>query len=215
MTERDLMAGWRQLLTVIQLFDPKAHIAGGAVRDIRLGREIKDVDVFADDRDAVRIQDVMRRCDYRMISQKGSDYFEHNPEVRKVDYWQRDDELPVNIIYLATGLTVEENIARFDLGICKTGFDGHKIISSKDFANDWNQAEMTMVFCANPLQYLRTLERYDRLQAKYEAWPLVIPEQFRKFAPVPKAAWQSKQSLSASSGTSNKSTSIKSSRWRT
>lgn len=178
------LSKWAALLGELQFFDPDLHIAGGALRDLRCQRPIKDVDIFMEYGNVsrhVKVKDKLRAMGYHMVAQFGEDYFTHAPNTKVVDYWQRDEELPVNVIFQKNRFSLDEQLKRFDFGICQIGFNGVQVVSTDFFLQDMSEEKFTLRSCENSDQYYSSLQRYERLKEKYEEWPLVVPEQFKKF----------------------------------
>lgn len=184
MSEKGVMAKlskWGELLGLIQTYDPVAHIAGGALRDLRCHRPIKDVDVFADARHVKGIQSILRAQGYSVISQEGEEYFTHAPNTACVDIWTKGDGIPVNVIFQKDLFKLDDQLKRFDFGICQIGFDGRAVSSTMFFLQDMYDAQFVLRGCENHGSFQNSMLRYERLKEKYEEWPLVIPECMERY----------------------------------
>lgn len=171
------------ILSSIHPFAPEVHIAGGAVRDLILNRPVKDIDLFvkASSFGAVRSMIEVHRT---ITDLKGSEYFDWDPTIAVVAEFEALGLTPVNIIGLSVdNLTIDKNLQRFDLGLCRVAHDCTGIIYTPEFWHDVDRKQFTVRACRNETQYGHMLRRYGRLKAKYD-WPLVSPPEFQKFVPT-------------------------------
>ena len=100
------------------------------------------------------------------------------------DHVQERGGLALNVIMLTKPLTAEENIARFDFGICRIAFDGARFEMHWGYEYDRMEERFTLRRCVSPQTLLLSLARYKRLEQKYVGWDLVIPSQFSEFMPT-------------------------------
>lgn len=180
----DFMNECARILTALQAIAPEAHVAGGAVRDWLLERPVKDIDVFvSSDSPEAKVAKAVRK--FRPVVERVVDgaYFASDRSVcGSVEYADREHELPpINIIRLTGRHTIESNIARFDLGLCRAAFDGKEIITHADFRRDVRFKRFTVRKCENADQFALSLARFNRLEAKYPGWLFNVPEEFAHF----------------------------------
>jgi hypothetical protein len=190
--EHSIPQRWKEVLTALQKNGfPEAIIAGGALRDLDHGREIKDVDIFVLDHGPSTEEDLEKAFGYapnRALTD-GSEYhigraarpvtqvyeFEHDaPELWFTESDHHGTQ-PFQVIVLkqpersATRFFrfPEFVLADFDLGICRIYYDGRELVRTHDYRND----EIDKVFRSYiPLtgkQLDLTKERVARLLKKY------------------------------------------------
>lgn len=172
------------ILSSIHPFAPEAHIAGGAVRDLILNRPVKDIDLFVSAENALAVAQKIKQVRPFFVSVRGGDYFEWDPTIVEVAEYEGNGLLPINLISLnVPNLTIDKNLQRFDLGLCRVAHDLTGIIYTPEFWHDVDRKQFTVCACRNETQYGHTLVRYGRLKGKYD-WPLVTPPEFQKFVPT-------------------------------
>ena len=123
------------ILAALQQIAPEAHIAGGAVRDTILQKQIHDIDVFMSDEHIEEAAALLRSsCSYVKVGE-WKQYLEFSdPAMTRVAKFEKHDQtIPICIIGLLSQYTSpRNNIARFDFGICMAAFYAIGIgISSK------------------------------------------------------------------------------------
>ena len=181
------------ILSRVKKADPSAYVAGGALRDLFNNRPVKDVDVFVSAE--TDIKNVERRftTDFvRFHQTMSSDYFDFaDPTVKWTQEYRphlSSFPVPVNIIALAPShAPLMENIHRFDFGFCRIAYDGETITHTPEYSHDINNKVLTLRRCENEAQMDRSMARYARFFLKYP-WPLVVPEEFKKFNGEPRIA---------------------------
>lgn len=174
------------VLTTLKAIDPHANAAGGFFRDRDNGRAVKDLDVFLHTERRVELLRLMGSLGFAATVYSGADYFEHEPTVVDAEMFEHEDGiyLPVNVIRLTTPTSLEQNLVRFDFGICRIGTDGEKVVCSTDYEIDQRLETFTLLRCESEQQYARSMDRYERISQKYADWELVVPEEFKKFEPA-------------------------------
>jgi hypothetical protein len=174
------------ILTKLQQIAPAAHIAGGAVRDTVLQRDIADIDIFLADEhleDAV----VMLRCECGYVKVgEWKQYLEFSdPAMTRVAKFEKADEtIPICIIgLLAEYARPNANVSRFDFGICMSWFDGKRIACTLAFSEDSSNKTFTLCRADNLAQFFYSMSRFEKLTGeRYRGWSLTIPEKFRELA---------------------------------
>ena len=111
------MSDYTTVLTTLQQIAPEAHIAGGAVRDTILQKQIHDVDVFMKDEHVEEAAALLRSsCSYVKVGE-WKQYLEFSdPAMTRVAKVEKADEtIPICIIGLLPSFAnPKDNIARFD-----------------------------------------------------------------------------------------------------
>ena len=150
------MHDYTTVLTTLQQIAPEAHIAGGAVRDTILQKQIHDIDVFMSDKHVEEAAALLRSsCSYV-----------------KVGEWKEylgfsDPAIP------------QANMARFDFGICMAAFDGKQTIRADAFDCDVENHSFTLRRADNQAQFNYSMSRYDKITAgRYSGWSLVLPDEY-------------------------------------
>lgn len=172
-------ADWSALLRAIRRVCPTAVIAGGALRDLDNGREVKDIDVFVfadSDREAFAAMEALNGANldvsYDETFEGGKAYPEdQNLEVIQIaELHGHDLEVPVQLIFVRwdTARIVE----RFDYGICRLSWDGETLTRPPEYDED----KAAKVFRLRrdrptPISMRGSVRRYARLTAeKYPDW---------------------------------------------
>lgn len=174
---------WLDVLSLVQSINPTAVLAGGCLRDLILGGEVKDLDVFVDASNENLWEDLqqvlMLRHGWRVCMQVNADYVASmRGEVAKVVGFRVPGcEHEVQIIGLKSLTTPYEAIERMDFGACQIGIAGPThCLFTKDAAVDFRQRTITMLEPADHVQECRSLARATRFAEKYHASDVrVIP----------------------------------------
>ena len=85
---------------------------------------------------------------------------------------------------LTKPLTTEENVARFDFGLCRIAYDGERFDTHWSYESDRMDELFALRRCVSPQTLLLSLTRYKRLEQKYVGWDLVVPSKFSEFVPT-------------------------------
>jgi len=168
------------LLAQCKTKSPNAHVGGGAIRDILLDRPIRDIDIFVGIGTSSGVKELLERKGCEATRAVTAEYFVSDPRVvEAVEYSGWD--YPINLISMTTDITMEENIERFDFGICRVAFDGFTTLIPASFELDAAARHFTLRKCENEGQFAQSVIRHRRLQDKYEGWPLIVPDEFKRF----------------------------------
>lgn len=184
-TPNDIPAEWKEALSVIKDVCPDAMIAGGALRDLDNGREVKDIDVFfsSGDPEAYWLR-VVKLCvalgvDAPNIDLEGraEDYGPITPTILGQFVAKRAGKLPINLIGANTNITELRLCERMDFGICRIAWDGSGPIFRHWTYEQDKAAQVFHLDAINPeTTESRSVERYNRLVEKYAGWPLKIED---------------------------------------
>ncbi|MBB3693045.1 hypothetical protein [Sphingomonas sp. BK580] len=166
-------AAYAATLAAVREVFPGALIAGGALRDLDNGREVKDLDIFAPN---VPDLDTFRALAARfgvLLSVMGGYESWATAECVGVIDLQIGDQ-PFQLIGLRSG--PETILPRLDFGICRIGFDGSEVIRTDEYLADQATQTFTLLRADDDAQRDRSLRRFDRLSAKYPGWKLFDPD---------------------------------------
>ena len=156
---------------------PEAIVAGGCLRDTIMHRPVNDIDVFVPEDDVWRARRAIRETHPECVRSIPEPYFVFNTEVRSVDYYAPKSGVvwpPVNIIGVTNGTcTPEQQLERFDFGICRVAFDGVRLWKDLAFDRDQRDETFSLLVSQSTRQREYSLARYERLQEKYAGWKLV------------------------------------------
>jgi hypothetical protein len=180
------VSNYTTVLTTLQQIAPEAHIAGGAVRDTILQKQIHDIDVFMEDAHVEEAAALLRSaCSYVKVGE-WKQYLEFSdPAMTRVAKFEKADEtIPICVIGLLPHFAnPEDNIARFDFGICMAAFDGQQTIRTAAFDQDERAHTFTLCRADNQAQFAYSLSRFEKITAaRYKGWSLVIPSEFEEHA---------------------------------
>jgi hypothetical protein len=177
---RDIPEPWLAVLAAIQAIAPQAHIAGGALRDLDNDRPVKDIDIFIPAEKDVAVSLLLLEMGFErtvgvdLSSMQGAD-----AAVSLSIEWHKEGQLPVNTVFLTGDVTLADNLARLDLGLCQIAFDGQCLLKTNAYREDQEAGVMTVTRCDNSEQMERTIKRHRRLLAKYPTHGFRIPTEFR------------------------------------
>lgn len=166
-----------------------AVIAGGAVRDLLLGRTVKDVDIWTLGEFTPRVVDYLNKLreESDILGNEAApvcagDYINGGLSQSAVHVGQvwdvsRDGTL-FNIIEMKNASSIEAVVSRFDFGICRAWVDmTGRVAFGADFARDYANSTFTLLAPENGRE--RSLARFTRLAGpggKYAGWTLIDPE---------------------------------------
>ena len=163
-----------------------AHIAGGAVRDTILGRPIRDVDIFLHDTAGDPAAALLRaKFGYVKVGEWRQYEMFSDPMVARVAKFEKADEtIPICLIGLTKDLAPDDNIARFDFGVCMAAWDGTgAMITNDDFKRDIESKTFTLCRADNLAQFSYSMVRFKKLTAdRYKDWGLSVSDQFEALA---------------------------------
>src|SRR5262249_9197287 len=156
------------ILAALQQIAPEAHIAGGAVRDTLLQKQIRDVDVFMSDEHVEEAAGLLRSaCSYVQVGE-WKQYLEFSdPAMTRVGEFEKADEaIPICVIGLRPQFTSpRDNIARFDFRVCMVAFDGKQTIRTAEFDQDEKARTFTLCRADNRAQFTYSMSRFEKLTA--------------------------------------------------
>ena len=174
------------VLTTLQRIAPEAHIAGGAVRDTILQKQIHDIDVFMKDEHVEEAAALLRSSHSYVKVGEWKEYLGFSdPAMTRVAKFEKADEtIPICIIGLLPGFAnPRDNIGRFDFGICMAAFDGKQTIRTAEFDKDEKANTFTLCRADNYAQFAYSLSRFEKTTAaRYKGWSLSIPDEFEGLA---------------------------------
>jgi Poly A polymerase head domain len=172
------------ILAGIKREAPEAHIAGGAVRDTILEREIHDIDVFLHRDNKDRAAALLRReLGYVKVGEWQQFYEEFSDAAIDcvAKFEKADQTIPVCLIALKKAFTEQENMSRFDFGICMAAWTGGdaKPILMREFEDDRKEKKFTLHRADNKAQLAYSMTRCKKLTAtRYQGWNIAIPDHF-------------------------------------
>ena len=180
------MYRYTEIIKTIRTIAPQAHIAGGAVRDTILDKPIHDIDVFMDDE---HVEEAARLLRSRLGFVKVGEWKQYlgfsDPAMTRVAKFEKAEEtIPLCIIGLKSQyMAPEDNIGRFDFGVCMAAFDGENVIRADEFRDDVDNQTFTLCRADNIEQFNYSMERYRKITAgRYSGWALRIPSEFKDYA---------------------------------
>lgn len=178
-------AEWLEALHAVQTVAPGAVIAGGALRDLFLGRPFKDLDIFvhlhdpANDRAAIfSALTALGFCSSGTIDfsyAKGM-----TKECYAADSFTRSVMafgcIPVVGLLEVQIVVLNEpfKLSRMDFGLCQIAYDGDALTYSDEFMHDAVNEVFTVCRADTEDELARSRRRYERLHNKYPGWNLVL-----------------------------------------
>jgi hypothetical protein len=180
------MFDYTALLATLQQIAPEAHIAGGAVRDTILQKQIHDIDVFMKDEHAEEVAVLLRsRCGYVKVGEWKQYLGFSDPAMTRVAKFEKAAEtIPVCIIGLLPHFaSPKDNIARFDFGICMAAFDGKQTLRTAKFNKDEKARTFTLCRADSQPQFDYSLSRFEKITTeRYAGFSLIVPDEFEELA---------------------------------
>jgi hypothetical protein len=180
------MFDYTALLATLQQIAPEAHIAGGAVRDTILQKQIHDIDVFMKDEHAEEAAVLLRsRCGYVKVGEWKQYLGFSDPAMTRVAKFEKAAEtIPVCIIGLLPHFaSPKDNIARFDFGICMAAFDGKQTLRTAKFNKDEKARTFTLCRADSQPQFDYSLSRFEKITTeRYAGFSLIVPDEFEELA---------------------------------
>lgn len=172
--KNDIPMPWLDALAVIKLYCPEAMLAGGALRDLDNGREVKDLDIF--------VKGGKLEALYQLHSRMSSDgiYVEDIDPDAQYPIGDGNDvtgyftcgfeglDKPVQIIMV--DYPFEILLERFDYGICRILYDGKQLHVHADYIEDQEAQVFRLRRERNNIELSASVHRYARIVQKYEGW---------------------------------------------
>ena len=205
MSNLELPEQWQEVIRRIRGVAPSAVIAGGALRDLDNGREVKDIDVFfTGDLEWPHIMGRLEELGlFTYRSSCGGSYMDGAAD--EIDgtatYVSIDGDLPeLNLIQLSKDFNPALVIDRCDFGLCQIGYDLRGVVKTPQYEYDKANQCFTLTRAESVEGVRRSLKRFERLQRKYEGWKLVVPEEFMRIYQAARDAEEIAQQLEQASG---------------
>jgi Poly A polymerase head domain len=173
------------ILEALRQNSTPVHIAGGAVRDTILGRQIRDIDIFLGDAHGDDAAALLRSTFGYVKTGEWKRYeMFSDPMVARVAKFEKADEtIPLCLIGLKEELTPRENVERFDFGLCMAWWDGKNITTTDQFKRDAEAKTFTLCRADNNSQFAYSMIRFKKLAAdRYRDFTLSVPNQFEDLA---------------------------------
>jgi hypothetical protein len=179
------MYRYANIIKTIRSIAPQAHLAGGAVRDTILEKEIRDIDMFVDDDHVDEVAKLLR-TDFSCVKTGEWRQYElfSDPAMTRVAKFENAREtIPVCIIGLKSEYaSPKANISRFDFGLCMAAFDGSKVIRTHEFDSDMDGETFTLCRADNFQQFAYSMSRFKKISAeRYQGWTISIPSDFEEY----------------------------------
>jgi hypothetical protein len=181
-----MLEHYNPMLSAIRALDPTAHIGGGAVRDTLLERPIKDIDVFLHDGHSDEAARLLRsQFGFVKVGEWKQYLGFSDPAIARLAKFEKADETtPISLIGLSAEVEgIEDNLSRFDFGICMAAWTGEKIITMPKYRRDLEAKSFTLWRADNYHQFAYSMSRFDKItRDRYAGWQLVVLEEFKNLA---------------------------------
>jgi hypothetical protein len=168
---------WLDVIGKIRSHTPKlgnATIAGGALRDLDLGRAIKDVDIFIPN--VANLEDVLLNAldDVEYTSWNPIHHVSAKASAANIGVILDHYQFEVNgwrfeAIPIVNPFTQKTIIEQFDLGLCMITLDGDTVYRAPEYKHDVAHKLMTIV---NQKGNGSELRHAKRLLKKYVGWTI-------------------------------------------
>lgn len=167
---------WLDVVWDLGRFVPnRIWLAGGALRDLHLGREVKDLDLWlaaGADLDALMpAVEGWKQVNTVTAASTPGDLAFTGTYILPPGAWG-ETMPPVNLIQMARATTLEDILGSFDYGICQIGMGVDRVVLATDaYIHDVASATITRT------NYDRTeinaAQRRSRLATKFPHWRIV------------------------------------------
>ncbi|MBR1173917.1 hypothetical protein JQ617_08125 [Bradyrhizobium sp. KB893862 SZCCT0404] len=174
MTNPTLPLAWLDTMSRVRSVLPSAFLAGGALRDLDNGREVKDLDVFFTEEayNIAALEDGLAKQGYFYQSRCGGAYM--TDAAGEVDgstvYRSREGGPDLNLIQLTPGFNTAAIIDRVDFGLCQIGLDALGVVKTAAYDHDKANQRLTLTRADSVEGVMRSIKRYNRLSQKYQGW---------------------------------------------
>ena len=75
---------------------------------------------------------------------------------------------------------MQDNLARFDFGVCMAAWDGDKVYTAPEYKTDIERKTFTLCRADDLAQFNYSMSRFDKMTAdRYAGWKLVVPAEIR------------------------------------
>jgi hypothetical protein len=184
---------YNPILSELQKLDPLAHIAGGAIRDTLLERPIKDIDLFLGDYGIDKAAALLRsEFGFVKVGEWKQYLAFSDPRISRLAKFEKaDEETPIALIgltewnegYGRSVSSIEDNLGRFDFGICMAAWNGSDVITMPEYRRDLEAKTFTLCRADNEAQFNYSMKRFEKITAdRYAGWRLVVPKAFEDYA---------------------------------
>lgn len=169
---------WKDALAAVQAVCPEAVIAGGCLRDLDNGREVKDIDIFV----TGEKEGVLRGLHERMSSDgfdaeeiDTASMYPVGERNEVVGFFEvRFDDLDVPAQIIMVNWDTAKICDRFDFGICRIAFDGERLIRTGEYEADKHDEVFRLRRERDDIELVASIHRFARLSRKYEGWPFAL-----------------------------------------
>lgn len=163
---------WSNILAKVQIICPKAFIGGGAMRDLYLMEvpDVKDVDIFTTPVSYEILLELFPQDKDVINISEGREYQVSNTTIQQVYEFLVGSET-INVIVCDDSENfMNDQLERFDIGICKIGYDGRLITTHRQYLEDFYYKRI----CIRTSSYIEgSLARLNRIGKKYPTWEKV------------------------------------------
>jgi hypothetical protein len=192
------------VLKKIQLIFPEAIIAGGFLRDLELGYQPKDMDIFIEYREgytldslkpdfpSVKFENYDGMLDY--ISTEVAHVIDTRYCIGAVREWvplsdnpmiaSYHSPVPVQIIMVKEDMDVRERVDTFDIGLCQISHDGDILYKSPAFRYDEAFGQVTIVDAQTQEEFDRSFKRATKFADKYKFGVSITAAVAKQFDPL-------------------------------
>lgn len=170
---------WTDLILKIRTEFPSAIIAGGALRDYFNDVDVKDIDVFIPASEyAGKLHVLNKWFGYETNKTDIENEYKKKKLLEEVfEFYPHGFRNPLQIIIVNSDKTgvpfIGEQIARFDITVCRIAYDGHRLYFEPSYYMD-NEDKILRI--ENPWNIESSLNRLDRISTKYSGWKLIDHE---------------------------------------
>lgn len=167
---------WNAALAAVKRIAPEAVIAGGALRDLDNGREVKDIDIFVrgtTEPALARLRNAVVRAGFDAEEIDPSKMYPVGDGQDVVGHFDAEFpgcDVPVQIIMVNHDCAPEVLVTRFDYGICRIVYDGETLLRAPEYLSDQAAEVFKLRRQRTDQELVASVHRFARLRQKYDGW---------------------------------------------
>lgn len=174
-----VLESWKPLLADVRHVAPSAIVGGGAIRDLFLGGEIKDIDMFVPLGESRGNGPESFSLDWSVKTQilpVGYQGVMRDEVYGVVEYRHVGHNLPIQIIHLelpSEGFG-EAALSRMDFDACRMSWNGNAIAGLEVLREVERTKTFTLLHCEDEKQAGRSVTRAGRFKQRYPDYTMDV-----------------------------------------
>jgi hypothetical protein len=173
-TEKDIPKEWVDLLLKFQTIHSKVVLAGGSLRDLDHGLDVKDLDFFVACGSESEATALNKLLGGKEPEQNDTDawYPESMREIILVTNMDVEGLPPIQLIFV--NWSIQYITQRFDYGLCQISFNGKYLERSKGYLEDHDDKVFRLIRSESPLALASSVHRFSRWVPRYPSHKWIL-----------------------------------------